>query len=286
MKNTIVLLGLWMTFASSSPSALADAARCMLREDQTAICIGDRVIDHRNATGMIQDMYANATAVVRYDHGDVNMMDIQYLSRQVQCLHGYCISDQVIDPDGDVGYIQDLFENGEADVKYSNGEMFWYTLDHLQPTTLPPVVVTYPWPGPRPFPEIVIYTPWRFGFPPGAYPYPWPLGYPYAFPGFGVRVIIHYHPHAPYYVGRHAHEPYRFPRTTTYPQHSPVGHRGPGPVQVPHPRSGGGHGPTPTGPTRTSPRPMPGPRPGPRPTPGRGGGRGGRHFVETVVTQK
>jgi hypothetical protein len=121
LKATVFLSSILFASLLVSGSAKAQTEQCAVREDQSSICLNDRVIDYRDHTGFVQIIYSNYTAVVQYDDDTTNMMDIQQLAREVQCLHGFCEGDRVRDDEGYLGHITDLFENGQAEVKYDNG---------------------------------------------------------------------------------------------------------------------------------------------------------------------
>jgi len=199
-----------VALAQPNPTPSDEVSQCMVRSDQTELCLHDRILDYRNATGFISQIYSNDTAVILYDDGSENMVDLQYVSREVQCLYGYCIGDQVLDPNDDAGTITDLFENGQAEISYSSGEVYFFSLDELTESDEPAVVITHDWYC-RPYPD-AFHQPWAFPSPPFIYPCPWPYQYPYVIPGFGVRFIIGVCPGIPSSgFGIHGHVNYPYP---------------------------------------------------------------------------
>ena len=282
----------------STPTAPGQE-QCAVRDDQSSICINDRVIDYRNATGFIQQIYDNYTAIVEYDDGTRNTMDIQYLAREVQCLYGFCTGDKVRDTEGAIGTITDLFENGQTEVMYANGEVFVDSLNELVAVQDPPVIIVHDWPT-RPYPG-TIYIPYPFPPAPAVYPCPWPYMYPYDYPYYGHRVIFgifvgrpgygcghHEFPNYPYPGHGYPHNP-NGPRPLPYPGHypnggihvpggGPVGGPGgyhppagqPGPYHPPVHVPGGGPIPNPGPHPGPNPGPHPGPNPGPHPGPNPG----------------
>jgi len=222
--------------ASSLFSIHADAAhqanladyQCSIRGDRSSICINDRVIDYRNYPGVLQQIYSNNVGVVLFDNGETNVIDLQYLGREVQCLYGYCVGDPVYDPEGQLGWIDDIYENGTAEVDYSNGEEWYYNLDQLTPAPGSVIVVVHPWPECRPFPD-EFYEQWPFPPPPFAYPYPWPYAYPYEFPGPLPRILPPCFPVEPIHIGPHPYHPYPYEHPVPYPNHPPI------PAPIPHP---------------------------------------------------
>ena len=211
--------------------------QCALRDDQSSICINDRVIDFRNASGFIKDIYANSTAIIEFDDETRNTIDLQYVAREVQCLYGFCVGDRVRDAEGEIGTITDLFENGQTELAYASGEVYFTTLNDLIIIEDVPVVIVHDWPV-RPYPGN-IYNHYPFPEPPVAYPYPWPYMYPYELPDSSHRVVVGIFVGRPRHgEGHHEHEAYPYP-VKNYPTNP----NGPRPLPYPgHYPNGGTHG--------------------------------------------
>jgi hypothetical protein len=269
-------------------------AQCATRDDTSSICINDRVIDNNNQPGMLMNIYDDMSGTVTYENGTVNdAIDLQNVAREVQCLYGFCIGDRARDDEGYVGTITDIFENGVAELTYPNGEVWYINLDELDPVQDDGVIITHPWPDPRPYPDtryygncvfprrpIVIFQVGRrlgpvFPIPPrriGWHPVP---NYPYHPVRYPPRPAIQ-RPGFP--NGNHPNFPPRRPGNGPViggprPGNGPVT-GGPRPGPGPRP----GNGPVIGGPRPGNNGPRPGPVPGnngPRPFPGNNGPRPG-----------
>ena len=299
----LVSMVIGVCVAGATAHAQAQEPKCEIRNDGSSLCLNDRIMDYRNEVGTIQDIYSNGTGVVKFDKGDINVIDLQYVAREVTCLYGFCAGDRVIDSRSMPGWIDSIFENGKAEIAFDSGELWVETLDQLRTTNGPIVVIHHPWPMPRPYPDVIIYHRWPWPDAPYYYPYPWPYGYPYAYPGRYYRVIPSCHPVPPPRIGTHPVPHYPNTHSVPYPrsgrdQPSPrsPGHGTPGPShpapQPPHPTPGHPTPPThPVPPPHTPPPHTPAPshpspsHPAPAPShpPSGGGhppsgGHGGHHL--------
>jgi hypothetical protein len=192
---------------------------CIVREDQSSICKGDRVLDYRDHTGFIEELYSNATAIVEFDDGTRNVLDVQYLAREVSELYGFRIGDAVMDDEGYIGNITDLFENAQTEVTYPNGQIYIISLNDLKRVDQAPIVITRPW-RVRSYPDYSITYSYGYVVISSGYIYPcaWPNAYPYGYPVFGPRVIYGIHPPMPRYgMGAWGHVTYPYRSGMGYP---------------------------------------------------------------------
>jgi hypothetical protein len=295
---TLVAIGGMSSIAHAQAPVTAE--QCVNRDDGSSICINDRVLDYRNLEGTLQAIYSDYTGVVAYDSGETDTIDLQYVSREVSCIYGFCAGDAVFDSDNAEGRITDVYENGMAEISYSDGEVWYLAVNTLTPVADDNIEVVYRWAPPRPYPDLNVYHCF-FGPPPAYNPYGWPEGYPYPRPIFGVnRVLFGIFPIAPPRCGFHNFNPYPYPHpvqwNSGYGMRSPDGNRHGG-FAPGAPGGGFNFGQHPGGPGNFSgnngPHPMPvgpgndGPRPGnggpgnfpgnngPHPAPIGGGGNPG-----------
>src|SRR6185295_14739871 len=108
LRRTLALILVGTALGMASGAAAHADQQCAVRSDGSSICLGDRVIDYRNQTGSIQEIYSDYSAVIRFDDGNEYVLDIQYLSREVPSLYGYNQGDRVIDGSGNYGYLEDI----------------------------------------------------------------------------------------------------------------------------------------------------------------------------------
>lgn len=230
--------------------------------------MNDHVLDYRNETGTVSRIYNNFTGAVTYDSGETNSIDLQYVSREVSCIYGFCTGDVVTDKDGYQATITDLFENGVAELRYMDGETWYVEVNELTPVQGQNVPVQHSWPAPRVYPDVTVYY---CPFPAPVYSYPWPDYYPYERPVYG-RVLIGVFPPPPQYYGYHPYNPYPYRPGTQW------GDRVGGPRPIPgggNPGNNGGGGfPGNSGGGNTGPRPGNGGGGG---SSGGGWGSGGPH---------
>jgi hypothetical protein len=245
--------------ATSAPAPTTQS-ECTNRDDGSSLCVNDRILDYRNQEGVIETIYSDYTGIIAYDDGTKNTLDLQYVAREVSCIYGFCAGDTVADSDGYQGTITDIFENGVAEVTYPDGEVYYLAVNELTAVDGQSVEPSYPWPDPRPFPDVTIYD-YPFGLPPVVLLYGYPYGYPYPFPIYGRR-LFGICPEAPLHFGYHPFNPYPFAHPVPWNNGFGGGHFGGGrsPVGNQHGGFGGGH-PGPVG--GGHPGPVGGGHPGP-----------------------
>src|ERR1700722_15928518 len=112
LSRTFALVLFGAALGLSAEAARADDQQCAVRTDGSSICVGDRVIDYRQEMGVIENIYSDNSAVIKFDDNSEFVETIEQLAREVQCLYGFCAGDRVEDGSGSLGHNEDLFENG------------------------------------------------------------------------------------------------------------------------------------------------------------------------------
>lgn len=84
------------------------------------LCVKDRIIDSKNMTGQVIELFDNGQARVYLDNYGYQIRSVSSLGKGFRCIENVCINSRTIDSLHRTGKIIELFDNGKARVYFDN----------------------------------------------------------------------------------------------------------------------------------------------------------------------